>query len=52
MSAPMIVCQAPPGQAHPCGRLTLEQIAAASAANVCCLAWLARTTADAGEVDR
>ena len=51
MSAPMIVCQAPPGQAHPCGRLGVEQIAQASAAGLCCLVWLARATAD-GEVDR
>lgn len=51
MSAPMIDCQAPAGQVNPCGRLGVEQIAAASAAGLCCLVWLARTTADAGEVD-
>lgn len=50
MSAPLIVCEAPPGAVNPCGRLRLEQIAAASAANLCCLVWLARTTADE-EVD-
>lgn len=50
MSAPLIVCQAPAGQATPCGRLGVEQIAAASAAGVCCLEWL-QAAADEVEVD-
>lgn len=39
----LIRCLAPrDGEANPCGVLTVEQVAQASEAGLCCLSWLAR----------
>ena len=46
---PPIRCQAPAGAFHPCGRLGVEEIAAASNAGLCCIEWV-KSTADE-EVD-